>query len=169
MDSYGDTLYVYDGINTSAPLIGSFTGESVPKQLVHLRASNEQGALTFHFVSDIMESGPGWLAEVTSVELKANDLEAGELSGNPRPSFNAKEPYAFEVRNLSLRDVKASEYTVDIVDADGQVLTTAQGVDVKALKTAIMSIDVTPKTDGNLSIKAIMMPQTTHLIRSPLP
>lgn len=156
MDSYGDTLYVYDGINTSAPLIGSFTGESVPKQLVHLRASNEQGALTFHFVSDIMESGPGWLAEVTSVELKTNDLEAGELSGNPRPSFNAKEPYTFEVRNLSLRDVKASEYTVDIVDADGQVLTTAQGVDVKALKTAIMSIDVTPKTDGNLTIKAII-------------
>lgn len=156
MDSYGDTLYVYDGINTSAPFIGSFTGESVSKQLVHLRASNKQGALTFHFVSDIMESSPGWLAEVTSVELKTNDLEAGELSGNPRPSFNAKEPYAFEIRNLSLRDVKASEYTVHIVDADGQVLTTAQGVDVKALKTAIMSIDVTPKTDGNLSIKAII-------------
>ena len=34
MDSYGDTLYVYDGINTSAPLIGSLFTYVLPTSKV---------------------------------------------------------------------------------------------------------------------------------------
>lgn len=57
-----DYLYVYDGSNTLAPLIGSYTGNSVPDPIV-----STGGALTFRFASDYATYKSGWEASWTCV------------------------------------------------------------------------------------------------------
>lgn len=48
-DTYGDYLYIFDGADTNAPLIGEFTSTSVPSALVSLESTSIDGALTFVF------------------------------------------------------------------------------------------------------------------------
>lgn len=157
LDEFGDTLMVYDGPDTNSPLVGRFTGTKMPSELVHLRATNPQGALTFHFVSDIMVTSTGWLAEVVSTQLKSNDLEAGELKGNPRPTLNCEEVYSLKVTNQSLRDVSGSEYAVNLLDADGNVVSTTPGVDVEALQSAVVNMGFVPKAEGKMELKAVVV------------
>lgn len=60
-----DYLRIYDGVNTSAPLIGTYCGTNSPGTVT---ASNASGALTFRFHSDGSVVGQGWAA-VISCEL----------------------------------------------------------------------------------------------------
>jgi PKD repeat protein len=57
-----DYLRIYDGINTSAPLIGSYNGTAGPGIVT---ASNAAGALTFNFTSDVSVTSTGWAATVS--------------------------------------------------------------------------------------------------------
>ena len=59
-DTY-DFLYIYDGTNTSAPLIATLTGTSLPGTFT---ASNPSGALTFKFFSDNITKKSGWKATI---------------------------------------------------------------------------------------------------------
>ncbi len=52
-----DTLWIYDGPSTAAPLLGAWTGTQSPGLL---QASGN--SLTFRFVSDGATTGPGWVA-----------------------------------------------------------------------------------------------------------
>ena len=56
-----DFLYIYDGSSISATLIGEYTGANSPGQIV---ATNDEGALTFHFISDYYTTSFGWTAQV---------------------------------------------------------------------------------------------------------
>lgn len=60
-----DFLFVYDGINSSSPLIGKYTGSSIPPKAY---ATNPQGALTIKFTSDGSETRPGWKADILCEE-----------------------------------------------------------------------------------------------------
>lgn len=61
----GDTLYVYDGSNTGAPLIGAFGNTVVSPGLIASNPNtNPTGCLTFVFVSDATNEGNGWAAEI---------------------------------------------------------------------------------------------------------
>jgi PKD repeat protein len=62
VESSYDYLYIYDGENTSATLIGSYTGSTSPGTVT---ASNSAGALTFHFTSDGSVTYPGWSASIS--------------------------------------------------------------------------------------------------------
>jgi hypothetical protein len=65
-----DYLEVYDGINSSAPLIGKFSaddGAPVPTELQPVIATNPDGALTFVFHSDGSLSRAGWDASISCV------------------------------------------------------------------------------------------------------
>lgn len=57
-----DYLYIYNGINTSAPLIGTYQGTTSPGTVT---ATNSQGALTFRFTSDASVTPDGWAATVS--------------------------------------------------------------------------------------------------------
>lgn len=60
-----DYLKIYDGINTSAPLLGTWCGNNSPDTVV---AYNSTGALTFRFHSDPSVVGQGWEASLACVE-----------------------------------------------------------------------------------------------------
>lgn len=62
-----DTVYVYDGPNTSAPLLGAINSVSHPNGATFQAsfANNPSGCLTVVFVSDGAVEGDGWDANVT--------------------------------------------------------------------------------------------------------
>jgi gliding motility-associated-like protein len=57
--SNGDSLYVHDGGSTSGPLLGAFTGSTVPSQMV-----STDSCVTFHFISNATGTSSGWQAVV---------------------------------------------------------------------------------------------------------
>jgi gliding motility-associated-like protein len=58
----GDTLSVYDGDSSSAPLLLTITGNTVPP-LFRASAANTSGCLTFVFTSNGSGNGAGWAAQ----------------------------------------------------------------------------------------------------------
>ncbi|MCS6992091.1 MAG: CUB domain-containing protein [Chitinophagales bacterium] len=52
----GDVLNVYDGPNTSSPLMGSYTGATIP----NVRLLSSSGSLTFQFTSNNTGTNIGW-------------------------------------------------------------------------------------------------------------
>jgi hypothetical protein len=69
----GDVLSIYDGADTSAPLVGSYTGSSSPGTIT---ATNATGKLTIHFESNAFVSSTGWLATITCTALDSQPTVA---------------------------------------------------------------------------------------------
>ncbi|MDR0803086.1 gliding motility-associated C-terminal domain-containing protein [Fluviicola sp.] len=60
-----DFIYVYDGPNTSAPLLGIHNSVSDPNGFTHIASwNNPSGCLTVVFISDGANQGTGWTASV---------------------------------------------------------------------------------------------------------
>ena len=57
-------LMIYDGMNTSAPLIGTYYGSHSPGTVT---ATNSDGALTFVFISNHYITDLGWKAAISIV------------------------------------------------------------------------------------------------------
>ncbi len=76
-----DYLHIYNGTNTSADEIeGSpFSGTNSPGIV---SASNEQGALTFNFISNSYTNNSGWVASFTCFDI----TEPPACAGNPNPA-----------------------------------------------------------------------------------
>ena len=66
-----DTLFVYDGLNTSAPLLGAYNSITHPLGFNHISSfiNNPKGCLTVQFVSDGANEGTGWDASFTCIQL----------------------------------------------------------------------------------------------------
>ena len=59
-----DYLYVYNGATTGAPLLGTFSGNTLPPSFTSTAANGE---LTFRFTSDSEVTAPGWVADISCV------------------------------------------------------------------------------------------------------
>lgn len=59
-----DYLYVYNGTSVSAPLLGVFTGSTLP---VSVTSTAKSGALTVKFIADPAVTGAGWIAAIDMV------------------------------------------------------------------------------------------------------
>ncbi|MFH1121737.1 MAG: C25 family cysteine peptidase [Bacteroidota bacterium] len=62
VESGYDYLSIYDGINTSATLIGTYTGTTSPGIVT---ATNASGALTINYTSDYSVTADGWEAAIS--------------------------------------------------------------------------------------------------------
>ncbi|HSD07704.1 S8 family serine peptidase [Flavobacterium sp.] len=71
-----DYLYVFNGPTTNDPLLGAFTGATLPPSLSSTAANGE---LTFAFVSDEAVNTAGWIANISCVE-KPTVNDAGVVS-----------------------------------------------------------------------------------------
>ncbi len=65
-----DGLSIYDGTSTAAPLLGTFSGTTLPPLLM---ASNPSGCLTAQFISDGSIVRAGWAAQVICNTPPAGD------------------------------------------------------------------------------------------------
>lgn len=62
-----DTLYVYDGPNTSAPLLGAYNSSNAPNGFSHQASfqNNPSGCLTFVFISNTTNQQAGWAGNIS--------------------------------------------------------------------------------------------------------
>lgn len=150
LDIYGDSLKVYYGASTSAPLYGSFSDEDVPAQLESVEASNADGALTFVFYSDAIYRDQGWEATITTVTKKNNDLAATSISANSYPGVGEKETYAVSVMNKGVNT--ASGYKVQLKDQNGNVLSEADGPALQSMQTATVNLTYIHKSTGTVGV-----------------
>ena len=74
-----DYLYVYDGPNTSSPLLATLNGTSLPASIT---ADNASGQLTLRFTSDIGGIRAGWSATVTSITVCTTPTNGGTLASS---------------------------------------------------------------------------------------
>jgi len=74
-----DYLYIYDGANTSAPLLATLNGTTIPSAIT---AENAAGQLTIRWTTDISNVGTwgGFLASITSVTICTTPTNGGTLS-----------------------------------------------------------------------------------------
>jgi hypothetical protein len=83
-----DYLYIYDGADINAPLLGAFTGTTIPGPFVSTAAD---GSLTLRFESDPLEVASGYVATVgCATMLGLGDLMPGtDFTYYPNPTNGA--------------------------------------------------------------------------------
>jgi len=76
-----DTLFIYDGPNTSAPLLGAHNNATNPAGFSHVAsfANNPTGCFTIQFISDGVDEGTGWQGALSCAQI-AQPIE-GHMSG----------------------------------------------------------------------------------------
>ncbi len=78
-----DWLKIYDGLDTNAPLLGTWCGTNSPGTII---ANNGGKGLTFQFHSDVSVNKPGWMAEIScfpTVNLDENPIAEIRVYPNP--------------------------------------------------------------------------------------
>jgi hypothetical protein len=145
-----DFLKVYDGADVNAPMIGNFTGASIPAELVELIASpsNTSGAITFHFTSDNSVLHLGWAATMSCVSTITHDMAALSVSGNATPILGTATNYTVTVANASVSAELGSNYTVLLYDANNTLIGSANGVNIAGGQTKTFVFSWTPTTLG---------------------
>jgi len=74
--SYKDTISIYDGTSTDAPLIGKWRNSKPTAPIV---ATNASGALTFEFEGIYNRNRNGWDATISCIDADAKDLAILEI------------------------------------------------------------------------------------------
>lgn len=76
--SSGDFLYVYDGDSTTAPLLGTYTGTTLPNSF-----QSSGDCLTFRFTSNAAGVSSGWQAYISCVSCPMGGNPASTSPGSP--------------------------------------------------------------------------------------
>jgi spore germination protein YaaH len=94
VESGFDTLWIYDGNSSNAPLLGAWTGTQSPG---NIQASGN--SLTFRFKSDVSGTAPGWVATYSCMtsdtwEIEDTPSKRPIIYPNPSPdgSFTVSHP-----------------------------------------------------------------------------
>lgn len=125
VESGYDFLYIHNGTDTTASEIsgGGLTG--FVSNGTSFQATNETGALSFRFVSDVFVTTPGWVAQIECSTLGVDDVSAYlDFSYYPNPvlnqlNINSKNEiieaviYNIEGRKLSSKSVKSLDAKLD--------------------------------------------------------
>jgi uncharacterized protein (TIGR02145 family) len=72
-----DYLKIYDGTDINAPMIGSYHGLNGPGTIA---ATNDAGALTFKFTSDLSVTKSGWSATVSCCSYSQDDIDCDGIA-----------------------------------------------------------------------------------------
>lgn len=137
-----DALYVYDGENDSAPLLGTFTGSSLPPNV-----SSTTGKIFLKFVTDAAVESKGWLIEyhstypsycnnTTTLTAPYGDISDGSgpnnYNNNAICKWKIQPPYAMDL-TLTFTSFDLEENDQLLVYATGtsnQLLATLTGNDL---------------------------------------
>ena len=153
VDTYGDTLFIYDGLNTSARLIGKYSASSLPTDLKRVIATNNTGALTFHFYSDVAFPAAGWSANISCFQKKEYDLAISKIEGTLFPSQNVESEYTVTFQNLGINPVEGSAYKVQLIDKSNKVIAQADGVTIASMETKKVILKLIATDSGLLEVK----------------
>ncbi|MDA3819801.1 MAG: C10 family peptidase [Candidatus Delongbacteria bacterium] len=76
-----DVLKVYDGNSTDAPLIGTYSGSSIPPEII-----SSGDAMAFHFITDSDVQSKGWKVKYESIVSDKPDFAAEAFNLYPNPA-----------------------------------------------------------------------------------
>jgi large repetitive protein len=82
IESGYDFLTVYNGASTAAPVLGVYTGTTIPAMI-----TSTTGCLTFEFTSDNIFTNPGWAATISCVPCPGSACPS--CNGGAPPSNDA--------------------------------------------------------------------------------
>ncbi|MCX6269398.1 MAG: PKD domain-containing protein, partial [Bacteroidetes bacterium] len=92
-----DTLTIYNGVNSAAPVIGRYHGTTSPGTVM---ATNGSGALTFRFRSDVSVTNTGWAATINCVDGIVSDPASFTAT-----AFSTSQINLGWTKNISSQDV----------------------------------------------------------------
>lgn len=141
---------IYNGADTTAPLIGNFLGTENPGEIV---AMNTDGALTIHFEGPGWEETSGWVAFVSCVTPLANEFEALSLTGDITTVFEGNTlTLTAVVRNIGTTPAnKPVTFTVN-----GNPLSTNNTGMLNPFETAEVSTQWTAAAPGDYVFEACL-------------
>lgn len=151
VETYGDYLSVYDGRGTEGRLIGKFAATSLPAELTNLESSAADGCLTFMFYSDIMETAPGWEADVTASRRLSHDLEATALQVPSVAIAGTSCDYTVSIKNKGTNQAKG--YSVILSDGNKTLISVA-GPDIEPSTSVDFKVSYTPLEAGDMTVSA---------------
>jgi len=129
-----DYMQIYNGTNTSAPLIGTYCGTNSPGIVT---STDVSGALTFNFHSDDFVTGNGWKAIISCVNvnnvLENSFNEIVNISPNP-------------TSGLITINSKIPKFDIIIFDLCGKEILHASNtnkIDISGLPSSVYLIQVT--------------------------
>ena len=148
--SGNDVLSAYDGSNTSAPLLGTFSGNNIP---ANLTASS--GCLTFKFVSNNSQTKSGWAIDLSCTTCvpsfnmntssqsvcSANFYDSGGPSGQYSHNENFTETFCSN--NGSCIQV---EFTAFSTQSGKDTLTVFDGPNTSSTRIGVYSGSTLPPT-----------------------
>lgn len=128
-----DYLKVYDGTDSTAPLIGKFSGidGTVPADLQPVVATNTEGALTFVFHSDYSVRKEGWEANIDCISLSVDEYN-NVIGIYPNPNNGS---FTIKLKDINKAFVKVYSTTGKLVYS-------------KLMNTTIMNIDLSAYAKG---------------------
>jgi hypothetical protein len=148
-----DYLYVYNGSTVTSPLLGRYTGTTLPPSLT---SSAANGALTFKFTSDSEVTTPGWIADITCVaKPTVNDASVASIT-TPETIGKKTSTNDITIRVSNLGPVALTNHPV-YYQVNGGVKVT----DVVPTIAAYTTVDFTFATKADLSIV-----DATYVIKS---
>lgn len=148
-----DYLYIYNGPTSSSPLLGKYTGNTLPPSLTSTAVNGE---LTFKFTSDSEVTTPGWISDITCVAKPiVNDASVASIT---TPETIGKKTAANDVtiRVSNLGPVALTNYPVFY-----QVNGNAKVTDVVPTIAAYTTVSFTFATKADLSTVG-----ATYIIKS---
>ncbi|MCM1033808.1 MAG: hypothetical protein NC405_08685 [Odoribacter sp.] len=151
VETYGDYLSIYQGTGTDGELYGKFNSTSLPAGLRHVESTAADGALTFVFSADVLETAPGWKAIVKSLKPLAADMEASAISGEAMAVAGEKASFTVTVTNKGT--TSPSTYKIELL-CDGTTVASSDGQALPTRGTASVKLEFTPTTAADCEITA---------------
>lgn len=157
-DFFGDTLKIYNGNSTSAPLIGAY--ESNPG---NIQSTAPDGSLTFSFRSGGFFPGPGWAANLSCV---SNLPCAGQPApGNATPSVAtvcSGVAFTINVQNTSMGGGMAYQWQSSPdgfvwTDIPGQIYATFTGTQTQALSYRLRATCLAGPSTGYSGVATVAL------------
>ena len=152
-----DFLRIYNGPNTTSPLLGVFTGATSPGTIT---ATNASGVLTFGFSSDASVTRSGWVATISCVPISKTDIpdetvlnvKRNTNEGNVR-SFVLMPNPASDKLKVRFDVLENAKTVVEIIDVLGRTMISAD--QVSATGTNEIEINTQELKDGIYIVRVI--------------
>ncbi len=110
LEQGGDFLKVYDGNNTSSPLLGTFSGSNLPSQLI-----SSGNTMLIYFTSNYQTSYEGWEATYTSDVAGLDEQKlAAEISVFPNPNNGRF--------TLQMENTFTGKLVIEVTDINGRII-----------------------------------------------
>jgi hypothetical protein len=107
----GDTLYIYNGLNSTAPLLAKYSGNEIPPSLI-----STVGKIFLNFVTDGSDNSSGWAVTYNAYYSDIKEESTDGFSIYPNPCNNSF--------NVNFSDEMKGKAKLSVFDLSGRLVKT---------------------------------------------